>query len=155
MQKRSGPILIFLPLFLLMAACLAAATQPVEWRVEVVDPAATGRFSQLRIDSSGNAHVSYWDGGANNVLKYAFWDRNLRKWFTQTLDSSGGYSSMTLDSKNQPHISYDDYGTPRLKYIHWDGSGWKKQNIQIKAKEIAFYSSIVLDPQDKPRSSYY
>jgi len=150
MRKASGPMLIFL-----LAAYLGAATQPVEWRVEVVDPTATGKYSQLRMDTLGNAHVAYWDGGRDNMLKYAFWDRNLRKWFTQTLDRSGGHSSMVLDSKGHPNISYGDYGTASLKYIHWDGSGWQKQNIQINAKDISFYSSITLDLKDNPRISFY
>jgi hypothetical protein len=141
----------------LLLACIAISTcfvQAAEWRIEGVDPGGGGRYSSLRIDTTGNAHVAYYDD-ARNLLKYAFWDHSLKKWFTSTLDSSSGFCSLVLDSKQRPHISYLDFGHGKLKYAHWNGSAWEKETLQIIAKEIAFYTSISVDEKDSPRISYY
>lgn len=136
------------------AAVLNATEKPAEWRVTVVDPTAIGKFSSLRIDSYGNAHVSYVDD-AQLVLKYSFWDHSLNKWFTETLDRSRGYCSLALDSKQRPHISYLAYGEGQLKYAHWTGSSWEKSVIRVNAKVIDYYTSIAIDAKDNPRISFY
>lgn len=133
---------------------LAASLQAAAWKTEVVDPGGGGKFSSLRIDHYGNVHVAYYDD-RDGLLKYAFWDHGIHKWFTTTLDKSGGFCSMVLDSKDHPHISYDEYGTGKLKYAYWDGSTWHKQTIQLKAKGIHFYTSIALNAQDRPSISFY
>ncbi|HXI41390.1 MAG TPA: hypothetical protein VNH18_04260 [Bryobacteraceae bacterium] len=125
-----------------------------EWRQELVDMTGGSKFSSLKIDSSGNAHVSYVDD-PQHLLKYGFWDRNLNKWFTTKLDSSAGFCSLALDSHRNPHISYLDFGGGKLKYAHWNGSAWIKQVIQINAKVIDYYTSIALDSKDNPSISFY
>src|SRR5437763_721092 len=80
------------------------AVSAAEWQREVIDP-TVGRFSSLRIDSSGNAHVAY-SATDDNLLKYGFWDHKLNKWFTTALDRSRGFCDLVLDSKQHPHISY-------------------------------------------------
>lgn len=149
MQKTSGRILI-----LLLAGCLTATLQAVEWRLGTADPDGSDKFSSLRIDSYGNAHVSYVDD-SQLLLKYSFWDHSLNKWFTTTLDKSRGYCSLALDSKQHPHISYLPYGEGQLKYAHWNGSAWDKEIIRINAKVIDYYTSITVDSNDNPRISYY
>lgn len=131
-----------------------AGVETTHWNVEVVDPLSSGRFSSMRIDTDGNAHIAYMDE-VQAMLKYSFWDHRLNKWFTTTLDRSGGFCSLTLDSKQRPHISYIDYGGGRLKYAHWDGLEWQKQTIELPAKEISFYTSITLGPHDHPSISFY
>lgn len=143
-----------LALLALLGFQLRAAVQPSTWSIEVVDSLSSGRFSSLRIDADGNAHVAYMDE-SQALLKYAFWDHSLKKWFTTTVDRTGGFCSLVLDSKQLPHISYLDYGTGKLKYAHWSGSAWQKQVIDIQAKEISFYTSITLTPDDRPSISFY
>jgi hypothetical protein len=121
--------------------------------METVDPGGGGKFSSLKLDKSGNAHVAYYDE-ARHQLKYAFRDRKLNKWFTISLDSTGGFCSLALDSKQRPHISYL-LGNGKLNYIHWNGTSWDKQTLEINAKEISFYTSITLGPKDYPRIGYY
>src|SRR5580698_9386961 len=124
---------IIAPVLWLTLAVLASAGQ--EWHYETVDNSGVGKFSSLRIDRDGNAHVAYLDP-VQLLLKYGFWDHSLHKWFTVTVDKSAGFCSLAVDSKRRPHISYLEYGTSKLKYAHWDGSAWQKEALQINAKVI-------------------
>jgi len=124
------------------------------WTIEKVDPGGGGMYSSLRLDKNGDAHVVYLNG-AEQMLKYAFRDHALGRWFTTAIGTSGGFCSLTLDSKEHPHISYLDYGTGKLNYAFWDGSRWKKETLEIRAKEISFYTSIATDQNDYPSISFY
>src|SRR4051794_36247471 len=118
-----------------LLSCCMAHSFAAEWQISSVDTAVAGSYSSLRVDSRGNGHVSYIDS-ARNEVKYGFWDRRLRKWFTTVLDASGGFCSLTLDSNDLPHISYLEYGPGRIKYAHWDGTSWQKKTLLIQAKNI-------------------
>ena len=107
----------------------------------------------MKFDVYGNAHVSYMAAYANE-LRYGFWDHMLNKWFTTTVDRTGGFCSLVLDSHQRPHISYLGYGGG-LTYARWDGASWIKQKIPIKARTIEFYTSIALDQDDHPSISFY
>lgn len=137
---------------LLLVSYSKAAANAAEWRGDVVDPAA-GMFSSMKFDIYGNAHVSYLDP-SENLLRYAFWDHLVKKWFTTNLDKSAGFCTLVLDSQQHPHISYHAWGGG-LMYAHWDGSVWQKQKISISAREVGFYTSIALDKNDNPTISFY
>jgi hypothetical protein len=130
--------------------CIAAESP---WRIETADPAGGGRYSSMRIDREGNLHVAYVDE-ATYTLHYGFRDAKLNKWFTTVIDRSSGFSSLALDSQQRPHISYIDYGHAQLKYAHWRDGVWEKQAVQIRAKDISYYTSIAL-PNDLPCITYY
>lgn len=137
-----------------LALLVMTASAAENWQFGVIDAGVGGEYSSLQLDSYGNAHVAYIDSNNAN-LKYAFWDRNLNKWFTTVLDRSVGFCSIVLDSQQRPHISYLDYGAGRLKYAHWTGTAWEKQTLQIPAKQISFYTSIALGSNDTPSITYY
>jgi hypothetical protein len=138
-------------LLLLAASCLTALSA-TEWRIDVVD-ASGGQFSSMKFDRYGNAHVSYLDP-SENLLRYGFWDHILQKWFTTTIDRSGGFGSLVLDSHQRPQICYHAYGGG-LMYARWDGESWQKQKISLAAREVGFYTSIALDQNDHPIISFY
>ena len=137
----------------LLAASCATAANAAEWHEGFVDPSAA-LYSSMKFDTYGNAHVSSVDASANQ-LRYSFWDHMLNKWFTTTVDKSGGFCSLALDSLQRPHISYLNYGTGALMYAHWDGASWQKQKIALPARLIEFYTSIALDQNDHPSISFY
>jgi hypothetical protein len=145
----------FRALVVLAVSVSALQAGAPEWDRKIVDAGGGGKFSTLLFDKSGNAQVSYINDEAH-LLKYAFWDRKLDKWFLMTLDDkAGGFSSMVLDSKQQAHISYLEYGTGRLRYAHWNGSRWQSETIKLSARLLEFYTSITVDADDQPTLSFY
>jgi len=136
---------------LVMASCLACCAS---WTIESVDPTGGGMYSSMRVSKEGDVHVVYLYA-AEQTLKYAFRDHATGRWFTTSIGSSGGFCSLTLDSKQHPHISFLDYGTGKLNYAFWTGTEWKKQTLNIQAKEISFYTSIATDLNDYPSISFY
>jgi hypothetical protein len=130
-----------------------AADRPAgTWEVGAVTGALGGSYSALQIDKFGNAHVAYI-AEAVGQLQYSFWDRNLRRWFTMTVDRGSGFCSLALDSKQRPHISYPLFG--KLKHAYWNGTAWQIQTIPVPSKDVSFYTSIALDAEDKPTISFY
>ena len=140
---------------LALAGSLAAA----DWQVEMVDQMGLGRYTSLKIDKDGNAHLVYVvDDGNRYPLKYGFWDHVLKKWFLMPVAEGASFCSLTLDSKQHPHISWADYGTmsgSKLRYAHWDGTAWKRQAIPLDSDVVGYYTSIALDPADNPSISFY
>jgi hypothetical protein len=147
-------------LLLLAMGCggAQAASAPAAWEIETVDHTGPGRYTSMRIDKDGNAHLVYVIEEADNSLKYAFWDHALKRWFTMLVDRSVGACSLTLDSRQRPHISYADAGTAsgsKLHYAYWDGVAWKKEALRLNSDVIAYYSSISLDADDHPSLTFY
>lgn len=153
---RPRPLRILLVGLQIMAiSTLATASlHATEWHRETVDGSIGGRFSSLRVDKYGNAHVCSFSSD-QNMLSYAFWDSAIHKWFTTYLDRSSGFCSLILDSHEHPHISSLEYGTGKLKYLYWDGTSWNKEALQIQARIIAYNTSITLDSKDNPIISFY
>jgi hypothetical protein len=150
-MRRSMKLCYALPALWLWTALGVTAAG---WTVDMVDPTGGGTFTSLRFDKTGNAHVAYYDE-PEHLLRYGFWDHRLRQWFTTNIDQSAGFCSLTLDSRQLPHISYMGWGTGQVKYAHWDGSSWKKETIEMRGKNIGFYSSIAVDLNDNPIISFY
>src|SRR6185369_4469952 len=122
----------FAPLFRILAVgALAISLHAGEWQLGFVKDAVGGRFSSLRLDKLGNAHICS-SSPAYNTLAYSFWDHVTNRWFTSVIDASSGFCSLALDSQQHPHISYIGYGTGKLKYAYWTGNSWIKQDIEIK-----------------------
>lgn len=135
-----------------LGSCMLAAVYGADWKVGVVPDVPGGKFSSLKLDRYGNAHVAHVDG-FEGLLHYSFWDRALDKWFSTDLDSGAGFCSLALDSKQRPHISFPA-GTG-VVHRYWDGEKWQKQFADVHARQINYYTSIVLDPNDYPSISFY
>lgn len=137
-------------LVLLGGLAVMATAKAGGWEIGTVEGALGGEYSSMQFDTYGNAHVAY---EAEGSLQYSFWDHDLKRWFTTTLDKATGFCSLTLDSKQHPHISYPQFG--ELRYTFWDGKSWHKQTVHLPSEQTTFYNSIALDPKDNPRITYY
>ena len=146
-------------LVLSLTMLFAGTATAGEWEIERLDQAGVGKFSSMKIDNEGNAHVVYVvDDGERTPVKYGFWDHKLKRWFVMTIAQYGSFCSLTLDSKQRPHIAYVDAGSmpgAKLHYGHWDGTSWKIEAIPLNAEIIAYDASIALDSADKPSISFY
>ena len=149
-------------LFAVMATLVIASPQRARaaaWQIETIDQSGPGKYTSMKIDKYGNAHVAYVvDDGAKYPLRYAFWDHTTKLWFGMTIATGASFSSLTLDSEQRPHISYADFGTmsgAKLHYAHWDGASWKSEAIPLNSEIVAYYTSIALDSNDHPSISFY
>lgn len=140
------------------ATIMAWPTQAAQWTIETVDTTGAGYFTSLKADSAGNLHAAYIPETFGHPLKYAFWDRVVKRWFTMQVAKGASFSTLVLDSKEHPRISYADAGTGlgcKLEYASWNGS-WKVDPIDVHpGGVVAYYTSIALDKNDNPFLTYY
>jgi len=147
--------------FLAAIGLLALGTQPARaaWEIAKVDTGGVGKSSSLKIDRDGNAHVAYViEDGNRYPLKYAYWDHQTKRWFTMQVAEAVATCSLALDSNQRPHISYVDFGTAsgaKLRHASWDGAKWNLEALPLNSDTVAYYSSIVIDSQDRPSISFY
>jgi hypothetical protein len=155
LRRRSRRDILLAPFRAVAGGALAALPLAAkQWQTGMVDGVQGGRYSSVRVDKFGNAHVSS-SSPTNQVLWYSFYDARLKRWFSTRVDQAPAWTSLALDSKQQPHIAYHEHGTGRLKYAHWDGTTWQKQPVMVPAERMAYATSIALDAQDRPRISFY
>lgn len=114
--------------------------------------AGRGMGNSLALDAKGQAHISYYEGMYDGLLKYA--SQQAGTWKLQTVDSvisNGGWtayrSSLALDRQGFPHIAYDSGGI--LKHAYWDGERWQIQIISAKRTTDPYrFCSLVIGPDD-------
>src|SRR5580704_17328425 len=106
--KRGRYMARVLPFVISTIILTIGTLKAADWQVELVDQSGPGKFSSLKIDRDGNAHLAYVVDDGKDSLKYAFWDHTLNRWFIMVVAQGASFSSLALDSKQRPHISYAD-----------------------------------------------
>jgi hypothetical protein len=150
-------VLRILPALLGVSLAVTLAAETPAWTGETVDSSGVGMYSSLKVDKDGNVHVAYVVEPFH-ILKYAFWDHALKRWFPMTVAPGASFCSLALDSKQHPHISYTDVGFAsgaQLHHAYWDSAAWKIQAVPLSSDAIAYYTSIVLDANDNPSIAFY
>ena len=157
-MKSFSAAILLVSAILTVTPVWSSTPQDAPWQVEIVDHSGVSKFSSLKIDKYGNAHVAYVTEDGSYSLKYAFWDHATKRWFIMTVSQNASYCSLALDSKQHPHISWADFGVvngSKLRYAYWDGQSWNTQAIPLNAETIGYYTSLVLDADDHPSISFY
>lgn len=133
------------------------------WDVMTVDSAAgTGMYSAIAVDNNNRPHIAYQYNYTTDsyYLKYARW--NGYYWVISTIDYYGNvgpqtHISIAIDHNNYPHISYlDDNAlyTENLKYVHYNGSSWLTEVLDVVSYKQGAYSSIAIDSNNNPHISF-
>jgi hypothetical protein len=130
-----------------------ASAQNWVWTNEVVD--TSGRGMSLAVDDAGNVHISYGEEKAG--LKYGFRQVGLNppKWFTLPLGGGVSYTHTALDSNGNPAICAT-YLTLPMRYFHFDGKHWDKQEIAPEDNtSVQAACSVVITANGTPHVSWY
>jgi len=129
------------------------------WLTDIVDPKPNCDDSSLALDMCDRPHISYHHSEGKD-LSYAWYDG--QEWHIEIVDLGntpylGLYSSIALDSNNNPHISYfgDGYNQNyvELKYAYFNGTKWQTEVVDSDGF-VGYYTSLVLDSNDRPHISY-
>lgn len=135
-----------------------------EWEFSLVDDGGvggdTGYNPSLKIDATGQPHISYRDGKHWPNLMYAASSDGGKTWTKTKVDNGGkttgqtGWGqSLALDSQGFPHIVYYNQTGHALQYASWDGATWSTEILY--PGYYAAYSSVTMDSQDLPHISFY
>jgi hypothetical protein len=86
----------------------------------------------------------------------AFAPPAMKKWQTETIDSSGYAVSMVLDAAGRPHIVYAGGSESQLLwYTYFDGYAWRKEvALPWNGQAIRFHASLALDANENPHVAY-
>lgn len=127
------------------------------WNMEVIDDDTdAGPHISLAFDSTGTAHVAYYDA-KDKALNYAVRGSG-GIWRLERVDNDpdnvGQYPSIAIDAEDRPHISYYDADDGDALYAVFNGIAWILTNIEWM-DDVGQYSSLVLDSNDMPRVCYY
>jgi hypothetical protein len=117
---------------------------------EVATTTSTARQS-LAFDSSGNPHLSYYNG----VLRYASW--NGSQWSSVAVDNvpgSGVRSALAFDSSDVAHIAYSDAANGGLSHATFDGTSWSTGVVTTNPQTAAAFD-LAIDSNDQPQITYF
>lgn len=153
MRKRSHIVILALMFWAGLLPPISAADRNT-WTFKTESVDASAKFSSLAVDAQGNVHIAFTIEGDH--VKYAFRDVASGKWWSTEVDTQASFTSLALDSQGNPHICY----TQRtMRYAHWNGQVWQKEEISPGAGTIAYYCSVAVSgeqPQTQvPHVTWY
>ena len=148
---RLIPVKKTMSVFVLLSALLLslqAFPQNWTWTTEVGD--VRGQFASLTIDGADNLHLSYIRDGR---LRYAFRSAQDRRWFNMEIDAANSYTGIAVDRANNPYICYTAFDI--LRYAHWDGKSWLRQEIAPGSGQIGYTCSVAVAGDGTPNLIWY
>jgi len=98
------------------------------WSIEAALGPGSFYFPSVAVDASGRLHVSYHDGGAQD-LRYA--TNASGAWVSEVVDSDGDVgwdTSIALDEAGSVHVSYG--GEPGLRHAWKAPDGWTVTDVE-------------------------
>ena len=128
---------------------------------------ASGQYSSIAIDPSGNPHISYVNSTPTpDEVMYAY--HNGTAWTTEVIDATPYYAydtSIDLDSSGSAHITYQVYNYScgscyNLRYSYHNGSEWVYEDIKDYSSNWAYGNTgknnqIKLNSTDVPHVVFF
>ena len=124
--------------------------------VEAVSPPPSGYTpASLALDIAGVPHITYSSGGAQSILRYAYWTGSA--WEIQDVDANVGQgNSLALDSAGIPHVVYIVRDYPyTLKYAVRKDNNWQTQVVDSGSATFTAFPVLAFDSADSPHISYF
>jgi uncharacterized repeat protein (TIGR01451 family) len=141
---------------------------------KITDDFMFEQFPTLAVDDNGYANIAWTSQSTPyNRISFARWDGTQWVNADGTPFSYGGSAvtdatfndnraSIDLDSQGRPCIAWytDDFSSWKVRYAHWDGSGWKTAdgstltasngNIEPANPNYGYIPSLRINSQDNP-----
>ena len=98
------------------------------WNIDTVVAGDVAGFTDLVLDSSGNPHITFFDGFSLS-LKHAVKNGS---WSVETVDSAGDvgqHASLVIDASDDLHVAYQDATNMGIRYAVKSGGSWATQNV--------------------------
>lgn len=105
---------LVLAVFFVVLGCVAQAAPSTMGPRKTV---ASGKDSDVAVDSQGNLHFAYVRNGGTYYLKYNYNSGTALS--AEIYVGSGGDPQIAIDSQNNPHIVWNG-----MNYARWTGSGF-------------------------------
>jgi fibronectin type 3 domain-containing protein len=159
-------MIVLLAPLILVPNVVDADPGPTDWMIVKLDSEGTvGWYTSIKIDSSDEAYISYYDE-TNGNLKYAtncgIGEAELTPWNWYTVDDStddvGWCTSIAIDSYKNLHISYYDFTNSDLKYAtisDLDDQPVITIETLDSSYDVGECTSIAIDSNDAVHISYY
>ncbi len=124
------------------------------WHIETLlstNPAGSGRYVSLALDSSGNPHIAFYES-TPDTLWYAYKDNT--GWHYFAIANNTDVSNINLALYNDlPRISYYENTDERIRYMYYNGTNWFSE--YVTGMIYGHYNSLALNSNGQPRISYY
>jgi hypothetical protein len=103
---------------------------PELWQVSVIeDTVDAGSYSSLAIDSTGAAHIAYYDATGGDLCYARVDGGGTHKTTIDSLPDAGQFCSLVLDQLERPQISYYDATATALKLASYNGTDWDLETV--------------------------
>ena len=100
------------------------------WHIETLlssNPAGSGRYVSLALDSSGKPHIAFYEN-TPDTLWYAYKDNT--GWHYFAIANNTDVSNINLLLYNDlPRISYYENTDERIKYMYYNGTNWFTESV--------------------------
>ncbi len=160
-MKRFYIVSLAIVFGLVIAICFNLQKAKALELTTVDSSADVGKWSSIKVDGVGRAHISYFDD-TNNELRYAYY--NGSSWdhiMVDTTGTSGWGTSIDVDSNNYPRIAYYDSSGLDLRYAYCDANcgdatiNWTVAIVDDTCNAGSTGPSLAIDDSNNPHIAYY